>query len=685
MRVAGGQRRVEAAVHGRRERVGWRRISSVRLSRSFRASGSSEGGEKVGFLGELEEEIEELKRRNKELRRRITKREEQGGAIKCETPGHGSPRHVSSLASNDAGALVERGLSESRDGGLPPRFGLDVIYCSAEVAPFSKTGGLADVAKSLPIALAENGGHNVTVVSPLYAFVKDRFVWEGEDGGRDVPSSLRLSCVCENVTLDMAKSGKQNVKFYGTRWCDVDWIFVDHPCFQRAGGPYGDEGGAFIDNAFRFSLLSLASIELPLQWWSSIEKRRDVRSDSILFMANDWHAAMVPVYLKAKFRGNGVLKNCRSILCIHNLFHQGALAPSTYSMLGLQDKHYSVFDHGVLGSSFSPEVTQRGSFSIYDDDEEDYEEEGLAAESEPGIFDGRERCLNVLVAGIRTCDRIVTVSSTYAWEILSRRGYGFDFGLSEELRKRKDDLHGVINGIGDEYDPSTDTRIPFNFSAEDLAGKRRCKEALRQELGLESAQAPLIGFIGRLDAQKGADVLLESLPALFEANKEAQLVMLGTGDPLLEQRIRSAQQSFPSNLRGILAFDVDLSHRIFAACDILVMPSTFEPCGLNQMISQKYGTVPVVHRVGGLNDTVEDFNQKTRTGSGFTFSPCNQQKLLETLTLALTVFENDPGKWSHLVRTCMGINHSWKLPSLQYDLIMNWTMDTKINQEGERE
>ena len=270
--------------------------------------------------GNLDAEIQVLKEQNLELLAKISAR----ARLKQERAERGG------------GAEARRGEEVTPPTTSPRGDGaMDVVYVTAEVSPFSKTGGLADVSKSLPVALAKEAGHNVTVVSPLYGFVRDRYVLgegvEHPSGVGEVGEGLggcRLRCVFENVTLDMGRSGKQTIRLYGARWRHVDWIFVDHPCFQSSSSsPYGDRNGEFIDNPFRFSLLSLAALELPLQWWSSLERRRDVRDDEILFVANDWHAAMVPVHLSRRFRRHGVLKNARCLLCIHNLFHQGKSSP----------------------------------------------------------------------------------------------------------------------------------------------------------------------------------------------------------------------------------------------------------------------------------------------------------------------------------------------------------------------
>ena len=389
-------------------------------------------------------------------------------------------------------------------------------------------------------------------------------------------------------------------------------------------------------------------------------------------------------------------------------------------MLGLGDEHRQLLEHCLAPAAFTqPEAYVDAVLDEWDPMRPELgDSSSLGVEGEP--------CLSVLVAGIRSSDRIVTVSPTYAWEILSRQGFGFGFGLTGELRKRRDDLHGILNGIDGPEEglcPSSDKLIPHNYSASDLSGKALCKESLLRELGFleagAAAEVPLIGFIGRLDKQKGADVLLDTLPPLFDRHPDArvgslplppspslshksltlslslsQVVMLGTGDPSLEQRIQSAEGSFSDNLRGVVGFDVALSHRIFAGCDILLMPSAFEvslslslslslsadpysfkPCGLNQMVAMRYGTVPVVHRVGGLKETVEDYNQRSGTGTGWTFSPCTPDRLLETLSVALSVHARKE-EWQALARRCMAEDHSWRQAASQYDALARWTMES---------
>ena len=714
----------------RRGRQSWQKLSSSTfLSRAAGNHdevilGQGSGGSKRERIEDLDLEIDALKRQNEELLAKLTKRKIKVSANEDDETRHARRTPIEKKKKKKKKVLKLEGTKKSKkkaqnssEGkGLESELdgteeeagetGEDVIYVSAEVSPWSKTGGLGDVASSLPVALAERG-HRVTVVSPLYKFVKEKWCVQVEgdqgeeeegEGEEEDKSHLKLRRLNRrDIKLHMDRSGAQNVNYWGTRFppnAPVDWIFVEHPCYLREGTPYGNEGEAFVDNAFRFSVLALSALELPLQWWSQVEKR-DMSKDSILFMANDWHASMVPVYLSCKFQSNYVLSNCRSMLVIHNLMHQGAQDPAFYPMLGLEDEWYDLFDYPANENVFDAPLLpaaeevlhQRGGSGGFDhyasyDSLDMLEHESLdAATSQPS---SQERCANMMVAGIRTCDRIVTVSSTYAWEIVSKNSFGFGFGLQSELLKRRDDVHGIVNGIDiQEWDPETDHHIPHNFGRDDLSGKDKCKACFLRSLDLDDdTSVPLIGFIGRLDRQKGADVLLDALPSLLDTHvcgEKVNVVMLGTGDEQLEVRIRNAQKSFPDHFRGILEFNVKAAHQIIASCDILLMPSRFEPCGLNQLFAQRYGTVPVVHGVGGLSDTVQDFNQLYGSGTGWTFKPNTPSALAETVTFALSVLKNDGDKWSKLMRNCMGSEHSWPIAASQYELLMTWTMQAAIH------
>jgi len=497
------------------------------------------------------------------------------------------------------------------DGVSEAKGKFNIVFVTSEVAPFSKTGGLGDVCGSLPIALARRG-HRVMVVSPEY---RD---FEAQQSDVSV-KVLETSC------------GLSHLKRNG-----VDMVFVTHPSYQRQG-LYSDTSGVYGDNQFRFMMLSLAAMEAPLQ----LEIDGSTYGQDCVFVANDWHAALVPVYLAAKYRPHGVYRNARSIVAIHNLRHQGVYAPSTFEMLGLPGDWY-----GAVEFQYPPHLRQGA-----------YEEEG--------------RCINTLKGGIATADRIVTVSPGYAGEIQTVEG-GWD--LHPLLSSRAYVLNGILNGIDDVvWNPETDTHIVQQYSQHNVVeGKAANKRALQRELGLPERDVPMIGFIGRLDYQKGADLVLGVAPWLLA--HDVQLVCLGTGDPSLESGMRWLESTFPERARGWVGFNEPVSHRITAAADILLMPSRFEPCGLNQLYAMRYGTVPVAHSTGGLKDTVLNFDPFQGVGTGWTFSPCSEDAFRAALLHAIETYQKYPEAFQQLRASGMQRNSSWDQAAQEYERVFGWAM-----------
>ncbi|CAG9461329.1 unnamed protein product [Pedinophyceae sp. YPF-701] len=491
---------------------------------------------------------------------------------------------------------------------------MNIVFVSSEVAPWSKTGGLADVMGSLPEALAARG-HRVMVVTPRYNGVPE----EAEPSGT------------------VADAQGADVHYSVLQKDGVDYVFVDHPSFSRPGGLYGDVFGPFGDNQWRYKTLCLAALEAPLLL--DVPGRGRYGEDCV-FVANDWHAAMVPVYLAAKYRAHGVYQSARSILAIHNLRHQGVFPPGTFKDLGLPDQWY-----GCLEWQYPPHQRMGA-----------YEEEG--------------RAVNTMKAAIITCDRVVTVSPTYAGEIQSPEG---GWGMEWLLGSRAPVVNGVLNGIdGEDWAPETDRFLPTNYGLEDFKeGKKANKLALQKELGLpENPDVPMVAFIGRLDQQKGTDILLESLPWLMAQG--AQLVCLGTGTSDLENGLRWAEGAYPQQARGWVGFNVEMSHKITAAADIFIMPSRFEPCGLNQMYAMRYGTVPVVHATGGLKDSVEQYDPWTESGTGWHFYPCTAASLIHSLGLALATYRDHPKAFEGLQRRGMERDLSWNKAAESYEEIFRW-------------
>lgn len=501
----------------------------------------------------------------------------------------------------------------------------NIVFVTSEAAPYSKTGGLGDVCGSLPIALAARG-HRVMVVSPRYL--------NGSPSDKRFADALDVDC---RIKLQCF-GGAHEVSFFHEYRAGVDWVFVDHPSYHRPGNPYGDVYGAFGDNQFRFTLLCHAACEAPLV----LPLGGYTYGEKCLFLVNDWHAGLVPVLLAAKYHPYGVYKDARTILVIHNLAHQGVEPAATYKYLGLPPEWY-----GALGWVF-PEWARTHALDTGE-------------------------AVNVLKGAIVTSDRILTVSQGYSWEITTVEG---GYGLHELLGSRKTVLNGITNGIDvNEWDPSSDEHIDFHYSIHDLSGKVQCKTALQKELCLPiRPDCPLIGFIGRLDYQKGIDIIRAATPELME--EDVQFVMLGSGDPQYENWMRATEAIYKDKFRGWVGFNVPISHRITAGSDILLMPSRFEPCGLNQLYAMKYGTVPVVHCTGGLRDTVQTFNpyaqQGWGEGTGWAFSPLSKESMLAALRVASETYRKHKSSWEGLMKRGMERDYTWDNAAGQYEQVFEW-------------
>ncbi|KAM1407467.1 hypothetical protein ACFX2F_002046 [Malus domestica] len=529
-----------------------------------------------------------------------------------------SPEDVSSVRGEESVEIDGKEISKAS-------VTYNVVFVSAEAAPYSKTGGLGDVCGSLPIVLAARG-HRVMVVSPRYqnGTAADRKY----SGAVDLETRVKVYCF----------GGEQEVSFYHEYRAGVDWVFVDHPSYHRPGSPYGDSLGAFGDNQFRFTLLCHAACEAPLV----LPLGGFTYGEKSLFMVNDWHAGLVPLLLAAKYRPYGVYKDARSILVIHNLAHQGVEPGVTYKNLGLPAEWYGALEW-VFPTWARAHALDKGE------------------------------AVNILKGAIVTSDRILTVSEGYSWEITTVEG---GYGLHELLSSRKSVLTGITNGVDVvEWNPSTDVHTASHYSADDLSGKVQCKLALQKELGLPlRPDCPLIGFVGRLDYQKGIDLIQLGMPQLME--DDVQFVMLGSGDPVCEDWMRATEATYKDKFRGWVGFNVPVSHRITAGCDILLMPSRFEPCGLNQLYAMRYGTVPVVHSTGGLRDTVVNFNPYAQggkgDGTGWTFSPLTKESMLAALKLACRTFREYKPSWQGLMKRGMERDFTWESAAIKYEQVFGW-------------
>lgn len=551
--------------------------------------------------------------------------EEDRKQLEKERNTGANERVITKLTTREAEDELEEEGDVEREKKNRAKVTRSIVFVTSEAAPYSKTGGLGDVCGSLPISLAARG-HRVMVVSPRYMHgtPADKVY----AGAFDANCRIKVNCF----------EGEQEVAFFHEYRAGVDWVFVDHPAYHRPGNPYGDSFGAFGDNQFRFTLLCHAACEAPLV----LPLGGYNYGDKCLFVVNDWHAGLVPVLLAAKYRPYGVYKDARSILIIHNLSHQGVEPGVTYNNLGLPPEWY-----GALEWVF-PEWAR-------------------AHELDKG------EAVNILKGAVVTADRILTVSEGYSWEITTVEG---GYGLDQILSSRKYVLNGITNGINmTEWDPSSDKHIPAHYSSKDLSGKVKCKIALQKELGLPvRPDCPLIGFIGRLDYQKGVDLIQSAAPGLMQ--EDVQFVMLGSGDSRYENWMRAVEATYRDKFRGWVGFDVPMSHKMTAGCDMLLMPSRFEPCGLNQLYAMRYGTIPVVHCTGGLRDTVETFNPYASGGSGsgtgWTFSPLEKESMLAALRNAIRTYRDYKDSWKGLMKRGMERDYSWENAAAQYEQVFEW-------------
>ncbi|ONK75440.1 uncharacterized protein A4U43_C03F16860 [Asparagus officinalis] len=493
----------------------------------------------------------------------------------------------------------------------PPLAGanvMNVILVAAECAPWSKTGGLGDVAGALPKALAKRG-HRVMVVVPRY-------------GDYSEPQDLGVRKRYKVDGQDM------EVSYFHAYIDGVDFVFIDSPIFRhREKDIYG---GNRVDILKRMVLFCKAAVEVP---WYAPCGGVCYGDGNLVFIANDWHTALLPVYLKAYYRDNGLMKYTRCVLVIHNIAHQGRGPIEDFHIADLPGHYIDLF-------------------KLYDP---------MGGEH-----------FNIFAAGLKAADRVVTVSHGYAWELKTQEG---GWGLHGIINENDWKFKGIVNGVDTkDWNPSLDVHLKSdgyaNYSLETLhTGKSQCKAALQKELGLPVRDhVPIIGFIGRLDYQKGVDLIAEAMPWIV--GQDVQLIMLGTGRQDLEEMLRNFEGHNRDKVRGWVGFSVKMAHRITAGADVLLMPSRFEPCGLNQLYAMMYGTVPVVHAVGGLRDTVQQFDPYSESGLGWTFDRAESHKLIDALGNCLNTYWNYKKSWEGLQRRGMMQDLSWDSAAQQYEEVL---------------
>jgi starch synthase len=480
-----------------------------------------------------------------------------------------------------------------------------ILIAASEVAPFAKTGGLADVAGALPKALAALG-HDVRVVMPRHRPVDvERF--------HLLPMMKELDVYMGNRRF---RGQVLRSTFPDT---DLPVYFIQNDSLFDRDDLYGTDGTDYPDNAIRFAFLSLATI------W--MLKGLDWSPDVI--QANDWQTAFIPTYLKnwPILYSDPFYNSIRVLYTIHNLSYQGLSDPAVLPEIGID---WSLFTA-----------------------------EGLE------FFDQ----VNLMKAGIVYADHISTVSKQYAKEIQSEE---FGCGLHGVLQSRAASLTGILNGIDTSvWHPGADPLIVANYSAVELTGKATCKAWLQERCGLdERPEAPLIGMISRLVDQKGFDLVAEIIEPLLAL--DVQLVILGTGMPKYHDLFTALAAKHPRSFSLHLAFDERLAHEIEAGADIFLMPSRFEPCGLNQLYSLRYGTIPVVRRVGGLADSIVPATPETLSkgrATGFAFTRYSADELLKTVRRAVDHFRGDPPGWIRLIQAAMAQDFSWEASAKAYEAL----------------
>ena len=471
---------------------------------------------------------------------------------------------------------------------------MQIVFASAECAPFVKTGGLGDVAGSLPAALVRAGAE-VIVMVPKYATIKDEYKSQMEHF-----SDFYVSLGWRNEYCGLEKLERDGVTY----------MFVDNERYFARDYPYG-----FFDDGERFAFFSKAITESLQHLPAGFE--------CDILHCNDWQTALAPVFLREFYQGLPLYDRVKTVFSIHNVAFQGQFSDTV-----MED---------ILGVAHIP-----------------------AAASQLRC----DACsITYMLGALRYADAITTVSPTYANEIQTPE---FGEGLDGVLRERSYALQGILNGIDVAgFDPATDKRIAANYTVEDRSGKAVCKAKLQEELGLEVRDdRPLMVMVTRLTRQKGMDLVMYALDRILSGG--VQVAVLGTGDRDYEDGLRYFQDKYPGTMAARIEFDPALSQRMYAAADMFLMPSKFEPCGLSQIIAMRYGTLPIVRETGGLKDTVQPYNEFTGEGTGFSFSNFNGDEMGDAVFRAARLFWDNRDAWNQLVTQAMSQDFSWTRSADKY-------------------
>ena len=465
---------------------------------------------------------------------------------------------------------------------------MKILFAASEALPFIKVGGLGDVMGALPKELVKKG-IDARVVIPMYSVMAQK---------------MRDMCKFEKFFYFSLGWRSCYCGIFSAQADGVTYYLIDNEQYFKRGGTYGE-----FDDAERFAFFSKAVLEILPQ----IDFFPDI------IHANDWHTALVPVYLDTQYRSIPGYGSIKTVFSIHNIEFQGK------------------YDMSILESVFGIYPSQRSLLE----------------------FDG---CINLMKGAIECSNIVTTVSRTYAEEILDPY---FSFGLHPILEARKYKLHGIVNGIDTElFNPETDANIKTNYSVKTRGSKRFDKKALQQEVGLpELPNVPVLGLVTRLTPQKGIDLFEPIMAELMEM--DVQVVVLGNGYADYENYFKYCDYTYHDKFRAMIKFSAPLAQRIYAGADIFLMPSKSEPCGLAQMIAMRYGTIPVVHAVGGLKDTVIPFNPETGEGTGVTFQSFNAGDMLDAIRRAIDIWKDKEQRKAIMLNAMSG-DYSWNASAEEY-------------------
>ena len=491
---------------------------------------------------------------------------------------------------------------------------LRIIYAATEVEGFSKSGGLADVSRALPLHLKQQG-HDIRIVTPFYSSISENHVTRTLIQSLGVPlGGEEIRCAVRELEMQGTVEG-ENVT--------VPVYFIEHEDYFFRSGYYDDGMLEYPDNAERFGFFSKSALQLcrALKWIPHI------------FHANDWHTALIPYYLFQEQEAGTELLVSSSVLTVHNSGYQGNVPGRFSNSLDIYDK-----------------------FIV------------------PEIFEDHGQ-LNLLKGGISFADQVNTVSQGYAEELKTPLG---SHGLHEIYADKGNAFSGILNGCDyEEWNPESDPSLPECFSINDLAGKKVCKQKLQQTFGLpESSEVAVIGMVSRLTWQKGFEYLIPALQDILRL--KVQLIILGSGELWIASSFDKLKEQFPEKLGWKNGHDNYLAHLIEAGSDLYLMPSLYEPCGLNQMYSLRYGTLPIVRNVGGLKDTVINYQENSQKGNGFIFEDPNAEAVAEAVDFAVKIFYRKPARFRKMIERAMKQRFTWTAAAEKYSALYQKTLNQGV-------